>query len=218
MKGLLIKDLRLWMLQKNTLFVLLMVGLFLTVSSRDITSGTSYLCILAPLFTITTLSYDEFDNGMPFLMTMPVSRRIYVREKYVFGLLSTLFIWMIATALTLIVTARRQFDIFFTDILSSALGTAIAAILMLSIFLPFIIKFGSEKYRFVLLAMAGIVFLLSFAAKQAAAFFQIDLHMFLDVIRQVPEHVIIAALTALCLAFLGISYAVSVKIMEKKEF
>lgn len=218
MKGLLIKDIRLWMMQKNTLFVLLMVGLFLTISSKNVYSGTSYLCVLAPLFTVTTLSYDEFDNGMLFLMTMPVSRRIYVREKYVFGLLSTFFIWILSTVFALAATTRSRFDGSAIDILSGAIGTAAAAILTLSILLPFVIKFGSEKYRFVLLAFIGILFLLSFTAIQTAEFFQIDPLMFLDVIKQAPEHAVIAAIITLCLALLGISYAASVKIMEKKEF
>lgn len=206
------------MLQKNTLFVLLMVGLFLTFSNKNVYSGTSYLCVLAPLFTITTLSYDEFDNGMLFLMTMPINRRIYVMEKYVFGLLSTFLIWMLSTAFALIATVLSRLDTSSIDILSNAIGTAMAAILILSIFLPFVIKFGSEKYRFVLLAFVGIGFLLSFASMQAAKFLQIDLHMFLDVIRQAPDYAVIAAIVVLCLTFLGISYAVSVKIMEKKEF
>lgn len=36
------------------------------------------------MFTATTISYDGFDNCYLFLMTLPVTRKKYVNEKYLF--------------------------------------------------------------------------------------------------------------------------------------
>ena len=58
--------------------------------ARDIWSLVS-LCvvwdstIVTAIFAITTISYDEFDNGLAFLMTLPVTRKQYVAEKYLLG-------------------------------------------------------------------------------------------------------------------------------------
>lgn len=41
------------------------------------------------MIAVGTLSYDETDNGLAFLMTLPVDRKTYVREKYLFILICT---------------------------------------------------------------------------------------------------------------------------------
>ena len=51
-----------------------------------------YGCIVV----LGTLSYDEFDRGYSFLFTLPVSKRGYVKEKYVLGLLFCGGIWLLS--------------------------------------------------------------------------------------------------------------------------
>lgn len=47
------------------------------------------MTMFGAMIAVGTLSYDETDNGLAFLMTLPVDRKTYVREKYLFILICT---------------------------------------------------------------------------------------------------------------------------------
>ena len=87
MTGLLIKDFRLLKVQKNffTLIVFILLGMILF--SEDNFFAVSFATFIFSLFSTSTVSYDEFDNGNPFLFSLPVTRKGYVLEKYCFGLI-----------------------------------------------------------------------------------------------------------------------------------
>jgi len=50
----------------------------------------AYITVMVGILTLTTISYDEFENGMGYLFMLPVSRREYVGEKYLFSIVTTL--------------------------------------------------------------------------------------------------------------------------------
>ena len=60
---------------------------FIAVLLAVVTGNTffiiSYMTFVASLFTLTSISYDEFDNGNAFLFSLPITRRMYVKEKSV---------------------------------------------------------------------------------------------------------------------------------------
>ena len=91
MKGLLIKDIRLMKSQGAVLLgLLVIVAIFMGfVSDVSPSFVVTYITIFLSIFTATTISYDEFDNCYLFLMTLPITRKKYVNEKYVFGILIT---------------------------------------------------------------------------------------------------------------------------------
>ena len=43
------------------------------------------MAIFVPMVINSTISYDDTDHGMAYLMTLPVTRRQYVYSKYVFS-------------------------------------------------------------------------------------------------------------------------------------
>ena len=90
MKGMLIKDFCILKLQKNAVLVLLAMCVVFTVFMKSPTYIVNLFPMYGFLLVLGTLTYDEFDRGYSFLFTLPVSRRGYVKEKYVFGLL---FLW-----------------------------------------------------------------------------------------------------------------------------
>ena len=100
MKGLLIKDIRLLKGQSTILLALLvLVAVFMGVVS-DVSSFfvVAYITIFFSIFVASTISYDEYDNGYLFLMTLPVTRKKYVNEKYIFGILISIFAWCVGMA------------------------------------------------------------------------------------------------------------------------
>ena len=98
-KGLLIKDFQLMKNQGKILIAIFVViaafGIFADGNSSFL---TAYFTIFVALFTTSTISYDEYDSGYLFLFTLPISRRGYVTEKYVFGILSVLIAWCFGMA------------------------------------------------------------------------------------------------------------------------
>ncbi len=82
MKAMLIKD---WKIMKwKKLFVLILcvfLAVFVVINDNP---GflISYMTLMASIFSISTVSYDEYNNGMVYLLALPISRSKYVEEKY----------------------------------------------------------------------------------------------------------------------------------------
>ena len=101
MKGLLIKD---WKLLRNQggyfSTVFLIVILIMSIGSVSTTGFMiSYMTFLFSVFVLSTLSYDSHDNGMAFLMSLPVERKTYVKEKYLFAIFLSSGSWIISILL-----------------------------------------------------------------------------------------------------------------------
>ena len=101
MKGLLIKDLKLMKNQKSFFMVMAVVGLIFLITWDAPYFAISYITMMFSMFAITSFSYDEFDNGAVYLFTLPFSRKTYVREKYLFGLLTCLIALTVSTVLAI---------------------------------------------------------------------------------------------------------------------
>ena len=86
MKGLLIKDFRLIKVQKNFLFLIGAIGIGLALLSENTVYTIGFISFIFSMLSISTISYDELDNGNAFLFSLPVTRKTYTIEKYCFGL------------------------------------------------------------------------------------------------------------------------------------
>ena len=84
MKGLLIKDLKLIKKQNRILAITALLCAWFFITDRDASAISAYIAAMISIIAVGTVNYDEFDNGMGFLFTFPISRRSYVLEKYVF--------------------------------------------------------------------------------------------------------------------------------------
>ena len=82
MKGLLIKDFKLMKEQKNFLLIILIITIGMSLFTNDLSFALGFLTFIVSLFSLSTTSYDEFDNGNAFLFTLPITRSKYVIEKY----------------------------------------------------------------------------------------------------------------------------------------
>ena len=87
MKGLLTKDFRILAGQKRYFTIIILIALIFLCSGQPAQIIVGYCTMFGMLFTVNTISYDEFDHGYLFLFTLPVTRKDYVLEKYVFMLL-----------------------------------------------------------------------------------------------------------------------------------
>ncbi len=84
MKGLLTKDF--FLMCENKLFFIMFIiisSMFITINSTSLLFVLGYDVFLCTFMSISTINYDSMDNGMPFIMTLPLKRKIYI---YYFGI------------------------------------------------------------------------------------------------------------------------------------
>ena len=161
MKGLLIKDWRL-LCQQKVFFALVAVVTAIMMFAGNVVFALGFVSFVMALFTLSTISYDEFDNGYPFLFTLPITRRGYALGKYVFGLILGGGAWLLATLLALVTVVLK--DVMEPLALLQAAGVILLLMVLLqALMIPFHLKFGAEKGRIalivVLAALATVVFM-----------------------------------------------------------
>ena len=98
MKGLLTKDFRILAGQKRYFTIIILIAAIFLCSGQPAQIIVGYCTMFGMLFTVNTISYDEFDHGYLFLFTLPVTRKDYVLEKYVFMLLCGGGFWAVSAA------------------------------------------------------------------------------------------------------------------------
>ncbi len=215
MKGLLIKDWKIILTQKNVIFIVLGICFAFLIKGQNVENVVTYATAMLSLLVTSTISYDEMDNGMGFLFTLPISRKKYVLEKYTFSFLmagSTSFLGNLAAMVIIIAkSAPYSLQVFLTGLFSSLA----VAILMITILIPVQLKFGSEKGRIVLFMISGCILAIGYLCKKAAEIFSVDLLGWLQGLGQTEVFVYIGVLLAVSL---GISYQISVAAMQKKQF
>lgn len=217
MKGLFIKDLRLMKNQRNFLITLALMFLVLIVTGVDASFFMGYVPFLLLIVTMSTITYDEQDNSMGFLMALPVSRQTYVLEKY---LLSTSFGvggFAVTFVIFLITEKAEGSSMTFENYLLIFMGFLVFVILFLSLMIPIQLKFGSEKGRMVLFAIFfGIIGLVYLVNKVLT----IDLTKtaLYETITQLPWGILMTMALVLFVIFVFISAKISLGVMKKKEF
>ncbi len=218
MKGLLIKDFKLMKAQNKFLILMAVLCIWFFIANREVAFVISYMAAMISVLVVATVNYDEYDNGMGFLFTYPISRRSYVLEKFVFGMLMMAGI-CIAGGILVFAKAALKHEVYDpAEGLTALLISIITVSLILSVTLPVQLKFGAEKSRIALVlgvAGAGIVV---YGVQQAAKICAVDLSGVAERIRQASITEVAVCICVLSAAMLGISYWISVVIMKGKQF
>lgn len=217
MLGLMVKDIRLLFGQKRFFLAVILLSVVFVLSGQDPMFVVGYSTMLCAFFTVSTINYDEFNHGFSFLFTLPISRRGYVVEKYLYGLLVGGTAWLATTVLGMGYNFARDTSFAMTE----WLGASVATLLMLGIFLcvmlPVQLKFGVEKGRTALFMIMIVIF--GGAAVIAkiggvAPALQEKLQWIMEI--EISTGILIALLAFLLVA--AFSIAISIHIVEKKQF
>ena len=215
MKGLLIKDIQLFLKQKK--IFLIWFAITLVFLNRDPVFGISYSLFLMVIMLVGTISYDDFDNGMGFLMTLPISRKTYVVEKYIFVMSGALVTGMITLVISVVYLLMHPTVMGITDLLIS-FGMLYAIMgIMAAVYLPFQLKYGAEKGRLVLLVVTGFIFIGVFLVRkiETAEQYAMNIGTVLNALSPVSLMVVLLIAAA---AALFISIKISIGIVEKEEY
>lgn len=217
MKGLLIKDFKLMLMQKNFFIIIIVVTCLISISSQDPTFMIGFITLILSLFTVSTISYDEFDNGYPFLLTLPFSRKTYVLEKYVYGLILGTGAWIVSViicGLMLIVQGKPV----TSDMLIGAFVILPMFLVIESLMIPVHLRFGGEKGRYALIACAGVLVVIGFVMMKIVEIFHIDVLPLILAIDALGPVMFMMILLMIGFLVMLVSLKVSLSIMNKKEF
>lgn len=216
MKGLLIKDFKLMLMQKNFFIIIIVVACLISISSQDPTFMIGFITLILSLFTVSTISYDEFDNGYPFLLTLPFSRKTYVLEKYVYGLILGTGAWIVSVmicSLMLIVQGKPV----TSDMLIGAFVILPMFLVIESLMIPVHLRFGGEKGRYALIACVGVLVVIGFVVMKIVEIFHIDVLPLILAIDALGPVMFMVILLMIGFLIMLVSLKVSLSIMNKKE-
>lgn len=218
MKGLLIKD---FLLLKNMKQGFLMIVVMCIAFGWIYESPEfliSYMTLMTSIFMLSTIGFDEQDNGMSFLFTMPVSRKGYVKEKYVFGVLVVCIALIAVTLFSCVIFRLRNIGFRMEEVGGTMLGSFISTMLILAVMTPIQLKFEAEKSRVALMIAMGCVFLAALFLIKLIKMLKFDISAVMDRISAAGPGVMIGIGCAAAVVLVGISMMVSMHIMKKKEF
>lgn len=217
MKGLLSKDFNLMKGQKNYYLIMFAIAIGITIFSDELSFPLGFLIFVISLFTLSTISYDEFDNGNAFLFSLPITRMGYVLEKYMLGFI----LGCGSCALSILaVTAARLIKgkSITSDIIMIALIILLLSLIMQAIMLPFQLKFGGEKGRIALLGAVGLIFIIGMIVAKIAESLNINLVAVINKLSTLSMGMLILFVVITALILWLISISISLSIMNKKEF
>lgn len=218
MKGLLLKDVNFLKGQKQFFGALVIIMVMFIFINSSYAFVISYVTIMFSVLVITTMSYDEYENGMCYLLSLPVSRKLYVKEKYVFSVLSVLCGLFSVVAVIVIAVAVKESTFVTEEIISAAAASSLIAISAVSVTLPIQLKFGAEKSRMALMGVFGVGFLGVFVVMKLCEAAEIDVMPLLESIFRDNLAVTIGGGVIFEAVVLAVSYLISVGIMTKREY
>ncbi|MCI6675740.1 MAG: ABC-2 transporter permease [Clostridiales bacterium] len=218
MKGLLIKDLKLMKNQKKFFITFFMIAVIFLITYENKLFAVSYTTMIFTIFVMSTISYDEYENGYPFLFVLPIRRSDYVNSKYCFGLLCCLAAWLLATLYTTIYQITQKPDGNLLEWIGQCCMIIPFFLLFLAFSIPVQLKFGNEKARVVIFGILGGSTLIIYAASKLIKRMNVNVSVIIQLAESISNLGLVIGCIAGSIVLLMISYIISIHIMNKKQF
>ena len=168
------------------------------------------ICAMIPLIlNAIAFGYDTKSNFEQFVFSMPIKKSSYVLSKlffvFAFGLIGSICIFVL-----LMIKNQMSLD----NIAFMTLITLAASILISAIQLPFILKYGAEKGRLIMVITYFLIFGLSTLLKTKSDF----LAKLMKIFSMYSMPMICLGILVVSILIIGVAVKSSIMIMEKKEY
>ena len=221
-KGLLKKDLYNLASYKTTLIIVVLFCGIAIIGTDAIYWGSVVIGIIVGMISLSTFSYDEMSKSNKYILTLPVTRKEIVLEKYILAIGATILGGILGFIVTLLVGNVMNYlrpdnliDINIETLLATSVGGMFGISLIQSIQIPSIFKWGAEKGRIqmfiVLFVLVIIGAIAGFLLKQAGL--SVDIEKLENILNNFG---LVALILLPCLMYF-ISYKISYKIYKNKE-
>jgi len=217
MKALFIQDIRYMLTQKSFLVTILIVGIALALGQNDnYIFVIGYLGFMGMITGLMSLTMDDQSHGLAFLFSLPIDRRTYVREKYLFVVFMGIVFSLFATALCLLFRMFAEYKAPLDEILVTSLGTLFVMLLFVCFMLPLQLKFGAERARLASFIAIGLFFAAVIVAGLVVNF--ADALPFIQAFLSLSPVALIGIAIAFLIVCLRISYSASLRVILRREF
>lgn len=217
MKALFIQDIRYMLTQKSFLALIALVGIVLAMSQNDnYIFVIGYLGFMGMITGMMSITMDDQNHGLTFLFSLPIDRRVYVREKYLFIVFMGLSFDICATALCLLFRVFADYKAPIAEILATGVGTLIVMLLFVCFMLPLQLKFGAERARLASFIAIGLFFAAVLLAGLVVNF--ADALPFIQAFLSLSPAALAGIGLAVLIVCLRISYSASLRIILRREF
>lgn len=210
MTGLVLKDILVLRKAAKIYIAMLAFYLVLTITGAfDKTMMTGFVTLFTMMMPISSFSYDELARWDKFAAALPVSRRGIVGSKYLLVLLlgGAAEVLIAAAAVVLFLVNRTAPG----EVLLAGLACVAVGMILNSILLPLLFKFGAEKGRLLTMAVMAAIFLLGLGGAKL-----LGEEALLSILSRYEGFVALAVIAIVLLAFF-VSYRISLGIYGKKE-
>lgn len=217
MRGFLQKDMEL-LIQNRSIPVVVLVMTVFMICAKNESFVVSYLGMMGAFLATSTISYDEADRGLGYLMTLPTSRKIYAMEKYVLGYGVSVVLLAFGILVWILADMFRGIHLETDELMLNCEAGVLVVAVMMVVLVPVQLKFGMDNGRIIMVAVFMGIFSVAYLAVKVAENIGMDMNQLLMDIQSFG----IPVLAVIFLVFLGIvtyiSCKISIRIMERKEF
>ena len=218
MKGLLVKDFRFVLGQKSTLLIAVGLGLYFLVTGTDMSFAFIFTMMLACILATSSISYDNMDNGMSFMLTLPIQKKTYVVSKYILSVLVVLVLGAVVLLMAVIGSNMGMLDWALEDLKGALLVAGVFATVMLAVMIPVYIIFGAEKARVAVLAIYGVVAAVFLILKSVVKDSEAMINEFMARLMSLSNWQLALLGVGVMVVLLAVSMIISVIGLEKKEY
>lgn len=225
MRGLLLKELKELKRYKGTLISSIVIFSILAIFQLLSSGETAFLDMLPliitfcfGIFSISNFSHDEAAKTDRYVKSLPVDTKEVVKAKYTFVICATVIGAAVGIFLNSIISLflhnGKIWDSYILEILTVPIGCVSISSIIEAIQIPCIYKFGTEKARMHMLLIIAILIVM-LALIIGGIFYwleKINITIY-DIELFIPSILILLTIFAY-----NMSYRISCKIYEKKEF
>ena len=210
MLGLIKKDFLLIKANLKSMAIIFIV--YLILAFQGTFDVTFIIPLIGIMLFISTFSYDDFNNWNSYAVTLPDGRKNVVRAKYIASIILTAVLGIVALAIGVGIGYAKTNNINIEEIISSLMGTILSNVIIISLLYPIVFKFGATNGRIILFA---VVFGIAGIGALIAQF--VDMTSIINMINRLDSYSLIA-IPIISVILIGISYLISNKIYQNKEF
>lgn len=175
-------------------------------------SSIFILPIIGIMLFIGTFSYDDFNHWNSYAASLPNGRKNVIKSKYIASITLLIVLSVISFIVTLIGEKVGNNSSNINEISLNFIGTILCTTLLIALLYPFMIKYGAINGRIII-----FVFIMGIGAVGyiVSKFIDVTYIMnFIDSLENI-EYIGVPILSAI---ILSISYFISSKIYQNKEF
>ena len=210
MLGLIKKDFLL--IKANLKSMIIIFVIYIMLAFQGTFDATFIIPLIGIILFLSTFSYDDFNNWNSYAVTLPNGRKNVVRAKYIVSIILMIILAVVAFFIGIGISYIKTNSINLDEIISSLMGTMLSSVIIISLLYPIVFKFGATNGRIILFA---VVFGIAGIGTLIAQF--IDMAPIINIINKLDNYLLIV-IPIIYIILLGISYLISSKIYQNKEF